>query len=117
MLSNIYFSQLHLESLGIDYAMVLPSYKLLQFNEKYIWDWFSTLDEKEHPPDVNNVLGNIRSINDLINWGRFIFLENDKSRYCGILDLAEDLDCVLPYSHPGQPAHDKYANELRRRIF
>ena len=110
-LSNIYFTQLHLESLQINYNMTLPSYKSLCIDDEYIFDLF--VDK----PPIDAVIGNIKQLYELIDWTKFIFLENETSNYCGIMDFAKELNAIAPHNHPSQECHNKYADELRRRIF
>ena len=110
-LNNIYFTQLHLESLNINYSMSFPSYKSLCINDEYIFNLF--VDN----PAIDAIIGSIKSLYELIDWTKFIFLENKTSNYCGIMDLAKDLNAIAPHNHPSQECHNKYADELRRRIF
>jgi len=110
-LSNIYFTQLHLESLHINYNMTLPSYKSLCVDDEYIFNLFGTTSP------VDAVIGNIKQLYELIDWPKFIFMQNETSEYGGIMDLAKDLNTIAPNKHPTQECHNKYADELRRRIF
>ena len=110
-LSNIYFTQLHLESLHINYNMTLPSYKSMCIDDEYFFNKFGT----SSPLDA--VIGNIKQLYELIDWPKFIFMQNETSEYCGIMDFAKDLNAISPHKHPTQECHNKYADELRRRIF
>jgi hypothetical protein len=110
-LSNIYFTQLHLESLHINYNMTFPSYKSLCVDDEYIFNLF--VDKSP----IDAVIGNIKQLYELIDWTKFIFLENETSNYCGIMDFAKELNAIAPHNHPSQECHNKYADELRRRIF
>ena len=110
-LSNIYFTQLHLESLNINYNMTLPSYKSLCVDDEYIFNLF--VDK----PPIDAIIGNIKQLYELIDWPKFIFMQNETSEYGGIMDLAKDLNAIAPHKHPTQECHNKYADELRRRIF
>ena len=110
-LSNIYFTQLHLESLNINYNMTFPSYKSLCVDDEYIFNLF--VDK----PPIDAIIGNIKQLYELIDWPKFIFMQNETSEYGGIMDLAKDLNAIAPHKHPTQECHNKYADELRRRIF
>jgi len=118
-LNNIYFTQLHLESLNINYSMTFPSYKSLCADDEYIFDLLDSLTNSPGggPTGMDVVIGNIKQLYELVDWTKFIFLENKTSKYCGIMDFAKDLNAILPYKHPTQECHNKYADELRRRIF
>ena len=107
-LSNIYFTQLHLESLNINYNMTFPSYKSLCIDDEYIFNLFV-----DNPP-IDAIIGNIKQLYELIDWPKFIFMQNETSEYGGILDLKTK---HMPHNHPTQECHNKYADELRRRIF
>jgi len=111
-LSNIYFTQLHLESLNLSYSMTFPSYKSLCIDDEYIFNLLTN-----DPTGVDVVIGSIKQLYELVDWTKFIFLENKTSNYCGIMDLAKDLNAIAPHNHPSQECHNKYADELRRRIF
>ena len=41
-------------------------------------------------------------------------MQNETSEYGGIMDLETE---HMPHKHPTQECHNKYADELRRRIF
>lgn len=110
-LSNIYFTQLHLESLNINYNMTFPWYKSLRVDGEYIFNLFV-----DNPP-IDAIIGNIKQLYELIDWPKFIFMQNETSEYGGIMDLAKDLNAIAPHKHPTQECHNKYADELRRRIF
>jgi hypothetical protein len=107
-LSNIYFTQLHLESLNLNYSMTFPSYRSLCVDDEYIFNLF--VDN----PAIDAVIGSIEQLYELIDWTKFIFMQNTFSNYCGIMDLATE---HMPHGHPTQECHNKYADELRRRIF
>lgn len=110
-LSNIYFTQLHLESLHINYNMTFPSYKSLCVDDEYIFNLF--VDKSP----IDAVIGNIKQLYELIDWPKFIFMQNETSEYGGIMDFAKDLNAIAPHKHPTEECHNKYADELRRRIF
>ena len=107
-LSNIYFTQLHLESLNLNYSMTFPSYRSLCVDDEYIFNLF--VDN----PAIDAVIGSIEQLYELIDWTKFIFMQNTFSDYGGIMDLATE---HMPHGHPTQECHNKYADELRRRIF
>ena len=107
-LSNIYFTQLHLESLNLNYSMTFPSYRSLCVDNEYIFNLF--VDN----PAIDAVIGSIEQLYELIDWTKFIFMQNTFSDYGGIMDLATE---HMPHGHPTQECHNKYADELRRRIF
>ena len=107
-LSNIYFTQLHLESLNLNYSMTFPSYRSLCVDDEYIFNLF--VDN----PAIDAVIGSIEQLYELIDLTKFIFMQNTFSDYGGIMDLATE---HMPHGHPTQECHNKYADELRRRIF
>jgi hypothetical protein len=95
--------------------MTFPSYKSLCADDEYIFDLLDSLTDG--PTGIDVVIGNIKQLYELVDWTKFIFLENKTSKYCGIMDFAKDLNAMSPHKHPTQECHNKYADELRRRIF
>ena len=91
--------------------MTFPSYKSLCVDDEYIFNLF--VDK----PPIDAIIGNIKQLYELIDWPKFIFMQNETSEYGGIMDLAKYLNTIAPNKHPTQECNNKYADELRRRIF
>ena len=102
-LDNIYAVQLHLDKLNIDYFMVTPSYKTLQLNNQYVFDY------QDDPINMDKIIGSVVRTCRLIDWSKFVFIDKFK----GIMDIANDLNDVGEQNHPLEKTHEYYANYLK----
>jgi len=102
-LDNIYAVQLHLDKLNIDYFMVTPSYKTLQLNNRYVFDY------QDDPINMDKIIGSVVRTCKLIDWSKFVFIDKFK----GIMDIANDLNDIGKQNHPLEKTHEYYANYLK----
>ena len=124
-LDNVYMTQLHLESLDTEYFMVVPSHKTLQLNtgagnlitgnpnkipstpSRYIFDY------QDDTINMDKIIGSVVRTRKLIDWSKFIFIENDISKYNGIMDIGKKLNDIGKAGHPLEKSHKHYANYLK----
>tara|TARA_A100001037_G_scaffold274998_1_gene273203 strand:- start:374 stop:1207 length:834 start_codon:yes stop_codon:yes gene_type:complete len=107
LLDNVYTTQLHLKSLDIEYFMVAPSYKTLQINDKYLFEY------KNDMINLDKIIGSVVRTGQLIDWSKFIFIENETSKYNGIMDIGKKFNDMGEHGHPLEKTHKFYAEHLK----